>query len=129
MGSDVISRFGPTSPRHFPRHPPPILVEPEVGTTVLSQGRSALLGVGSGGRVAAPTPVPRGAAVLFYSDGLVEDRTRSITDGIAVLIRNLEGDPDLATKLEILADRMVASDEPDDTCALSLLHLPAGASE
>ncbi len=106
-------------------HPPPVLIAPGERPRVLMAGRSPLLGVGSDDRAAGQTDVPIGATVLFYSDGLVEDRTRSISDGIDVLSDNLEKNPDLATKLDVLADRMVASDEPDDTCALSVTRWAA----
>lgn len=66
-------------------HPPPLLVGPE-GPAFLTDASGVMLGVdddvGFGSAVARLRP---GQAVLLYSDGLVEDRSRSLGEGLDAL--------------------------------------------
>ena len=68
-------------------HPPPLLITPDGEVTALEQDPDLLLGVDPETTRADHTrPLPPGAAVLFYTDGLVERRDASLDDGIAWLI-------------------------------------------
>lgn len=74
-------------------------------------------------RVAA-IPLPAGAALFFYTDGLVERRDRPVIDGIAELLSIL-GD-DGADALCARAVMRMLHDEPtsDDVAILAMRHAP-----
>jgi len=67
--------------------------------------------------------IPAGATVAFYTDGLVEDRTRDIDDGLTDLRQALSTGPD---GLEPLADHVLAklgrAKGHDDDVALLLVR-------
>lgn len=67
--------------------------------------------------------IPAGATVAFYTDGLVEDRTRDIDDGLTKLRQALSTGPD---GLEPLADHVLAklgrAKGHDDDVALLLVR-------
>lgn len=67
--------------------------------------------------------IPAGATVAFYTDGLVEDRTRDIDDGLTDLRQALSTGPD---GLESLADHLLAklgrANGHDDDVALLLIR-------
>jgi PAS domain S-box-containing protein len=69
-------------------HPPPLLVTPDGVASWLEDGRSLPLGLHRpSNRGEATVSLPPGSLVILYSDGLVEDRNRTIDDGMAVLAR------------------------------------------
>ncbi len=115
-------------------HPPPCLRQPD-GTTVLLDGaRSTPLAVQSPeSRLEESTVLVPGSLVVFYTDGLVERRDRSIDERLSELERVVEGldahDPDGACDRIVAA--MLGKDRHDDDVAILVLALdevgPAGA--
>jgi PAS domain S-box-containing protein len=74
--------------------------------------------------------IPPGNTVVFYSDGLVENRTRGLDAGLDELLAvagqappDVIGHPDRL--LEYLVDRMLAGYEQDDDVTVLVLHVPA----
>jgi serine phosphatase RsbU (regulator of sigma subunit)/DNA-binding response OmpR family regulator len=67
-------------------HPPPLVIERNGDVRFLQDGRSAPLGVSlARPRSDATTLLEPGSAILLYSDGLVERRSRPIDIGLAAL--------------------------------------------
>ena len=73
--------------------------------------------------------VPPGNTVVFYSDGLVENRTRGLDAGLDELLAvagqapaEVLGYPDRL--LEYLVERMLAGYEQDDDVTVLVLHVP-----
>jgi PAS domain S-box-containing protein len=73
--------------------------------------------------------LPPGNTVVFYSDGLVENRTRGLDTGLDELLAvagqappEVIGHPDRL--LEYLVDRMLAGYEQDDDVTVLVLHMP-----
>jgi hypothetical protein len=108
-------------------HPPPILVRADRTFSTLEDARSIPLGL----RPARPRPEARTvisprSTLLFYTDGLVERRRRSLDEGIARatdLVKNGGDAP-----LEELADQLMANLAPsegyEDDVALLLFRQP-----
>jgi PAS domain S-box-containing protein len=73
--------------------------------------------------------LPPGNTVVFYSDGLVENRTRGLDTGLDELLTvagqapaEVLGHPDRL--LEYLVERMLAGYEQDDDVTVLVLHVP-----
>lgn len=105
-------------------HPPPVLVHAGGDVEVLWTGRAPLLAVDDTAPTAARTTLAPGAAVVFYTDGLVERRQRGLDDGIAELTAALTAEPGLLADPGELARKMSTSEHGDDTCILTAA-LPA----
>jgi serine phosphatase RsbU (regulator of sigma subunit) len=104
-------------------HLPPLFAGPAAGAEYLP-GRP-------GPPIGAPAPAswperriawPRGALLVLYTDGLVEDPGRPLSDGLAELARAADAP---AATLEELTDRMLdeltaGRDRPDDIALVSL---------
>jgi len=73
-------------------HPPPLLVS-ELGTAeYLDSNIDPLLGTGTiFARATSTTALPSGSTIVFYSDGLIEDRTTGLDVGLAMLRRTAAG--------------------------------------
>ena len=109
-------------------HPPALLAQ--CGQWLLWEGPvGPPLGTGFGGYAETTRPLPAGAGVLLYTDGLVEHRDRDVDVGVAELLAAVgsAGDHDL----ERLADRALAvhcQDQHDDVALLAVrvpeAHLP-----
>jgi PAS domain S-box-containing protein len=104
-------------------HPPPLLVAPD-GTRYLADGGGLMLGVAD--EAVCPTAVERldaGSALLLYSDGLVEDRSRSLEEGLDTLAYVFTGRR-LDSAEEVCAAAQAALLEgptrADDVCLLAL---------
>jgi serine phosphatase RsbU (regulator of sigma subunit) len=98
-------------------HPPPIVAHADGSTVVLDGGRSALLGVPlptDERRSESTAVLPSGSTVVFYTDGLVEHRTRALDDGIAAL-------------REVIAAGI--DDCPDDLCGRILEQMSDGQQD
>ena len=102
-------------------HPPPLLVTPE-GSRFLETTEHLLLGLGGHDpRSDAGQPLPDGATLLLYTDGLVEHRGRSIVDGLASL-RTL-GATLAGERLDDFCDAILAdlgAQPLDDVCMLAI---------
>ena len=68
-------------------HPPPVILSPGEEPSFAWEGRSTPLDVPAGGpRPEAALALPPGSTVLLYTDGLVERRSESLTDGMERLL-------------------------------------------
>ena len=105
-------------------HLPPLLRLPDGGVRVLSLDSDPMLGISPDlDRVERVTELPFGSTLLLCTDGLVERRDESITDGLQRLAAALDehGHLDLETLCDaVLAD--VLPDAPDDDTALLVLR-------
>jgi len=109
-------------------HPPGILAHPDGRIELLEGGRSFPLAIRPGApRTEAVCEIPGRAAVLLYTDGLVERRRRSLDEGMGRAGRALyDGHSvtveDLATQIMTV---MAPSDGYEDDVALVLYRHPA----
>jgi serine phosphatase RsbU (regulator of sigma subunit) len=117
-------------------HLPPVLVHPD-GTTRVPELPSGLpLGLGTAIYGQISLPLPPGAALALYTDGLVDTRTRSSQQGIEALRAELAGLPgpasanasrpaDAAGPLQGCCDRLVGAlaPQPEDDTTLVLARV------
>jgi serine phosphatase RsbU (regulator of sigma subunit) len=108
-------------------HPPPLLLAPDGGVSLLEADRAdLLLGVfPESGRVDRVTLLDPGSTVLLYTDGLVERRDRDVDAGTKELVQALHECADLP--LDLLCDQVLARlflpDAEDDVAMLAFrLH-------
>ncbi|MCF1592728.1 SpoIIE family protein phosphatase [Streptomyces muensis] len=104
-------------------HLPPVLLRPDGGVDVLEVPPGAPIGVGSGGFESVETHAPAGAALLLYTDGLVESRDSDVLTGVERLCARLRAAASEATPpaLETLCDEALGtlgSGGRDDDIAL-----------
>ncbi len=103
-------------------HPPPVLAVPGEVAALLALADAPPLGTGLAHALAAEHRVelPTGAALVAYSDGLVERPDADWTDQLAVLrgLVAVHTDPDLQSSAEDVADAVLHSLVPDRDAAL-----------
>ena len=103
-------------------HPPPLLVDQEGKPRLLDQGRSAPLGAANGARSEAKEQLAPGARLIFYTDGLIDRRGRSLERGLALLVEEAARRRNAAPAP--LADALIAALLPetpqDDVCVLAV---------
>jgi PAS domain S-box-containing protein len=109
-------------------HPPPIVVGPDGGTTVLGGPVGDLmLGVDcSVDRPESVFEVAPDSTVLLYTDGLIERRGSTIDDGMARLVDHLgelAGKP-LEELCDALLDRMLQGTPQDDVALVAVRLAP-----
>jgi len=107
-------------------HPAPLLLAPRKPGRYLDAEPGLPLGVDCG--VARPDRsdrLPGGATLVFFTDGLVEDRERHIDEGLAALaqIATRQSDPCPERLCRALADRCPG--DGSDDMAIMALRLPA----
>jgi anti-sigma regulatory factor (Ser/Thr protein kinase) len=103
-------------------HPPPLLIEAE-GTVRLEDAASPPLGVADAQSIQeVQLIVSDQAAVVLYTDGLVERRGESIDRGIDVLGEVVAADPEQAIE-QALAEVGAVLGPPDDDVALLIARL------
>lgn len=125
----LVRRTQPDGPwiLHFAAagHPPPLLVTRDGETRFLNGGRSLLLGVlPETMRSDAEEPLPPGATLLLYTDGLIERRTEVLDDGMTRLRQRAAG---LAREsLETFCDELLADagSAGEDDIALIAVRMP-----
>jgi PAS domain S-box-containing protein len=104
-------------------HPPPILVEPDGGVTLLDHPPAdLLLGVSpEAPRSDRVRELPPGGTVLLYTDGLVERRERDIDLGTDELVRLLKeiGDLPLDELCDRVLEQLFLPDAQDDVAVLA----------
>jgi serine phosphatase RsbU (regulator of sigma subunit) len=67
-----------------------------------------------------PVPLEEGTALLLYTDGLLEQQEREGQDGLALLLKAVEGFTGGAHELcERVTDALVDSPARDDICLLA----------
>jgi serine phosphatase RsbU (regulator of sigma subunit) len=132
MATLIFARIeGPVGGPHELRwtnagHPPPLLVTEDGQATYLESGHGTMLGVlPDAERPDAVHPLPARSTVLFYTDGLVENRRETIDVGLTRLRQHASAlaRHDLEEFCDQLDERM-APDGTDDV-ALLALRLPA----
>ena len=72
-------------------HPPSLLRRADGRVEVLDGAQTPLLGAGIERRTEHETAFGVGDLLLMYTDGLIEDRRRTLTDGVALLADQLAG--------------------------------------
>ncbi|MGW0706330.1 PP2C family protein-serine/threonine phosphatase [Streptomyces sp. NPDC002643] len=108
-------------------HPPPALLRPDGTVTFLDLATDPPLGARPEAlpRPQADIPFIDGAALVLYTDGLIERRTEGIDRGLARLAESLAGHRHLAPEPladALLSDLLPVSGNTDDT-ALIVLRL------
>ena len=87
-------------------HPPPLLVLPDGDTRFLEEAHDPLLGLDPGApRSSAVEPLPPGATLLLYTDGLVEHASEPLDTGLDRLARHCAAMAD--TPLDRFCDRLL----------------------
>jgi PAS domain S-box-containing protein len=106
-------------------HPPPLLTQPGEEPVLLWEGRSPPLDALSvaahaKARETGIAEVEPGAALLLYTDGLIERRTETLTEGLERLMAQVAARPqDTAARLvEGVTRSMADTEHPDDVCLL-----------
>nr|WP_245981232.1 SpoIIE family protein phosphatase [Streptomyces reniochalinae] len=110
-------------------HMPPLLRHPDGRTEILHLPPGLLLGIDpAAGYQATEIPLPPGAVLALYTDGLVESPGRNLDDAIADLADHLARAPHRS--MDDLADALVHPNQHSglrhDDMALLLLHTPRG---
>jgi PAS domain S-box-containing protein len=109
-------------------HPPPLLVTGEGPPRYLTGGSGLMLGVADQAECTTGVEsLGEGSALLLYSDGLVEDRRRSLDDGLDTLARVFaERRPDSAEEMCTAAQTALLEGptQADDVCLLAVRLVP-----
>lgn len=109
-------------------HLPPLLIFPDAPPRLRSAEAGTPLGWASD-RAEAKFSVPPGNTVVFYSDGLVENRRRGLDAGLDEIVSiaaaappEVLADPEIL--VDFLVDRMLAGYDHDDDVTVLALHVP-----
>ncbi|WP_235834804.1 SpoIIE family protein phosphatase [Actinomadura logoneensis] len=109
-------------------HPPPLLISPDADARVSTREPGTPLGWPSQ-RQQTSFSIETGNTVVFYSDGLVENRRRGVDAGLEELATvatdappEVVGDPERL--VDFLVDRMLAGYEQVDDVTVLALHVP-----
>jgi serine phosphatase RsbU (regulator of sigma subunit)/CheY-like chemotaxis protein len=109
-------------------HPPPLAIGPDGGVRWMDEGVAVPLGVqpdGEGAYSTCELSVPRGSTLLLYTDGLVEERSSPIDDGLTRLRRAVEPPAvDLGVLCDRVLERMNAYGKSDDVALLAARLAP-----
>jgi serine phosphatase RsbU (regulator of sigma subunit) len=99
-------------------HPAPVIIRPGEDPQIVAVDTNPPLGSVPGlSRTSVSVDVPLGAVLLLYTDGLVEDRDSSITDGMDRLCGVVRADhPEVMCRLTMAS--MVGMRVPEDDIAL-----------
>jgi hypothetical protein len=113
-------------------HPPPAIVSPD-GTVVFARGvTDPPLGVAEPPFEAVELPVPEGALLVLYTDGLIESARRDMEAGLGLLAAHLRAhhDEDLDRLCESTTDALLPPDQQSsDDAALLLVRVRATAPD
>ncbi|HEX3541198.1 MAG TPA: GAF domain-containing SpoIIE family protein phosphatase [Acidimicrobiales bacterium] len=114
-------------------HLPPLLVEGVGNIEVLDAPSGPVLGTGVQAQWSeTAVRLQPGAVLVFYTDGLIEDRQRNIDEGIAMLEQSLRlalASPgvDADAICRRLADDLLAGEQEDDAAILVIRRCPGAA--
>ena len=104
-------------------HPPPLVVEPGGRTGYLDDAVGAMLGAAADVAFSTGRRVlRRGSRLVLYTDGLIEDRRRDITDGLAILADTLRrsGPGSAEQTCATVQERLLGTaHRSDDVCLLT----------
>jgi serine phosphatase RsbU (regulator of sigma subunit) len=110
-------------------HFPPVIARPGEAAVLAGVQPGSMIGMGLGLRARRPVstlPVPPGALLCFYTDGLVERRDEVIDDGLDRLCRAVTAQPVEAACAAVM--RALVGNEPArDDIALLMVRRQAGA--
>jgi serine phosphatase RsbU (regulator of sigma subunit)/anti-sigma regulatory factor (Ser/Thr protein kinase) len=106
-------------------HPPPLVATLDGRVEYLEGGRGLPLGTGvSVGYRQAVAELPHGAVLVFYSDGLIERRGRSLDEGLERLRAAVSTGPRDPDRLaEHVLEHLIGSDERRDDVVLLVARL------
>ncbi len=113
-------------------HLPGVVLHLDGSTTELAGGRGMPLGVGRSSRVTAVAVLAPGCTLLMITDGLVEARDRSLTEGYAALDAALADVPCRDGALDVeqvgahLLSRLVRDELDDDVTVLTVHRVAVG---
>jgi serine phosphatase RsbU (regulator of sigma subunit) len=114
-------------------HPPPVLIPGNNGrASFLKEGRSGPIDVGvrPSERIQASTRLEPGDTLLLYTDGLIEQREKPLSDGLQLLLDSLEDIDDSSARALVdgLVSRLRAEHRMEDDVALLAVRFvePAG---
>jgi serine phosphatase RsbU (regulator of sigma subunit) len=121
----IYAIIGPDGTLQFANagHPPPLIVPAGGEPTYLTQALSQPIGVRAAGTPHHDhiTTLSPGTTVLLYTDGLIEQRGRSIDEGLDALRRLAAAEA--SSSLDALCDAALATlvpqPAPDDACILA----------
>ncbi len=105
-------------------HLPPLLVQPDGRTAFADVPAGPPLGLGGMPFEAVELPLPDGAQLLLFTDGLVERRDRDIDVGLDLLLRTVrqDGDSSPGRLCDAVISALLPADEageaPDDVALL-----------
>lgn len=101
-------------------HPPPALVRPDGGVSFPELPVGPPLGLGGMPFETAGLTVEEGTRFVLYTDGLIEDRSRDIDEGIELLRRALAGHPERSPEdsCQAVLDALLPSRPKDDVALL-----------
>ncbi|MFD9701048.1 SpoIIE family protein phosphatase [Lentzea sp. NPDC059081] len=108
-------------------HPSPVVVD-AAGARTLSEKIGPVLG--AAGPMSPPqhaTPLPPGASVVLYTDGLVERRGEVLDEGVRRLVEAVGTASRLAPAFLVqrIVDQVLTDGRADDVALLVARHLPA----
>jgi serine phosphatase RsbU (regulator of sigma subunit) len=103
-------------------HPPPLVLRPDGRAEYLLGANSTLVGIGADvDRTERAVSLEVGATLVLYTDGLVETRESSLTEGLdrlaALAAGSSAGSPEELVDL-LLADALAAEQRKDDVAVL-----------
>jgi serine phosphatase RsbU (regulator of sigma subunit) len=106
-------------------HFPPVIACPGQPAELAKVTAGLVIGVSPGVRRAVTNvPIPPGALVCFYTDGLIERVGEPIDDGLARLCRAVRAEPAEAACATVM-QALVGADAPRDDIALLILRRQA----
>jgi GAF domain-containing protein/anti-sigma regulatory factor (Ser/Thr protein kinase) len=108
-------------------HPPPLVVSPTGEAAFLPLQGNMPLGASELARFRSSTHAfPIGATLVLYTDGLVEERGRSIEDGLERLRREAEAAGSTGTLCARIVERLAPAERRDDIAILCARVPPLG---
>jgi serine phosphatase RsbU (regulator of sigma subunit) len=105
-------------------HPPALLASGDGHAEYLDSASGPMLGASTDADYSAGhRRLPSGARLLLYTDGLIEDRQRDITDGLSTLARAMRRSPAQTAErtCQFVQTALLGSGErADDVCILAI---------
>jgi serine phosphatase RsbU (regulator of sigma subunit)/anti-sigma regulatory factor (Ser/Thr protein kinase) len=132
MATLVLARFEPDTgllTLTNAGHPPPLLISPDGQSSFIEEGASIPIGaMQSVGYTETSMTLPPGWTLLFYTDGLIEDRELPIDEGLQRLQRAVSGGCDDLERLcdRVLEETLANRAADDDVALLALTSLALG---
>jgi len=103
-------------------HLPPVMARAGQSAEVIQVAGGAMIGIGADAqRPVTTVPIPPGALLCFYTDGLIERPGRVIDDGLAQLCQAMTAAPPEAVCAAVMSS-MVGSEPSRDDIALLMVR-------